>query len=178
VHAWVCGEHGAAQVPLWSSVRIRGAEVTAPELRRLKREPRTERFSDELRGHQVRIRDLLVADRVKDAFEAVEALPPDLRAAIEPFVTFHCLHSTPSATANATCDLIRAVQSGREAVVGAQIRLDGEFRGMRTPIGLPVLVDSSGWNAVVCPQLSHDEGVELDVVAATLEKALREWTSA
>lgn len=22
VHAWVCGEHGAAQVPLWSSVRI------------------------------------------------------------------------------------------------------------------------------------------------------------
>src|SRR5215218_1615109 len=177
VHAWVCGEHGAAQVPLWSSVRIRGVEVTAAELRHFRRGPRTERFGDELRAHQSSIRELLLADRVKGAFEAVEALPPDLRAAIEPFVTFHCLHSTPSATANATCDVIRAVQSGREAVVGAQVRLDGEFRGLRTTMGIPVLVDSSGWKAVVCPQLSNAEGDELDFVAATIEKHLGEWTS-
>ena len=177
VHAWVCGEHGAAQVPLWSSVRIRGVELTAAEITRLRRGPRTERFGDELRAHQASIRELLLADRVKGAFEAVEALPPDLRAAIEPFVTFHCLHSTPSATANATCDVIRAVQSGREAVVGAQVRLDGEFRGFRTTMGIPVLVDSSGWKAVVCPQLSNAEGDELDFVAATIEKNLGEWTS-
>src|SRR5829696_2151160 len=136
-----------------------------------------ERFGDELRAHQASIRELLLSDRVKGAFEAVEALPPDLRAAIEPFVTFYCLHSTPSATANATCDVIRAVQSGREAVVGAQVRLDGEFRGFRTAIGIPVLVDSSGWKAVVCPQLSDSEGDELDFVAASIEKNLGEWTS-
>jgi malate dehydrogenase len=176
VHAWVCGEHGAAQVPLWSSVRIRGVELTATELSRLRRS-RSKCFGDELRARQSGIRELLLADRVKEAFEAVEALPPDLRAAIEPFVTFHCLHSTPSATANATCDIVRAVQSGREAVVGAQVRLDGEFRGFRTTIGLPVLVDSSGWKAVVCPQLSSGEAEELDLVAATLEKNLGMWTS-
>jgi malate dehydrogenase len=177
VHAWVCGEHGAAQVPLWSSIRIRGVEVTAAELRGLRRGPRTERFGDELRAHQTSIRELLLADRVKGAFDAVQALPPDLRAAIEPFVTFHCLHSTPSATANATCDVIRAVQSGREAVVGAQVRLDGEFRGFRTTIGLPVLVDSSGWTAVVCPQLSESEEVELDIAAGAIGQNLAEWTS-
>src|SRR5215204_1768590 len=176
VHAWVCGEHGAAQVPLWSSVRIRGVELTATELSRLRRS-RPKGFGDELRARQSGIRELLLADRVKEAFEAVEALPPDLRAAIEPFVTFHCLHSTPSATANATCDIVRAVQSGRDAVVGAQVRLDGEFRGFRTTIGLPVLVDSSGWKAVVCPQLSSAEGDELDFVAATIEKNLGEWRS-
>jgi malate dehydrogenase len=177
IHAWVCGEHGAAQVPLWSSVRIRGVEPSAAELSRFRREPRDQRFGDELREHQTTIRELLLADRVKEAFTAVEALAPDLRAAIEPFVTFHCLHSTPSATANATCDVIRAVQSGREAVVGAQVRLDGEFRGFQTTIGVPVLVDSSGWKAVVCPELSVAEGTELDIVAATLRQNLAEWTS-
>ena len=96
-------------------------ELTAAEITRLRRGPRTERFGGELRAHQASIRELLLADRVKGAFEAVEALPPDLRAAIEPFVTFHCLHSTPSATANATCDVIRAVQSGREAVVAGSM---------------------------------------------------------
>src|SRR4051794_254620 len=75
VHAWVCGEHGAAQVPLWSSVRIQGLEATAIQLSRLRREPRTECFGDELRAHQTSIRELLLADRVKEAFDAVEALP-------------------------------------------------------------------------------------------------------
>ena len=35
-----------------------------------------------------------------------------------------------------------------------------------------MLVDSSGWKAVVCPQLSNAEGDELDFVAATIEKNL------
>jgi malate/lactate dehydrogenase len=119
---------------------------------------------------------MLAAERVKDAFEAVEALAPDFRAAIEPFVTFHCLHSTPSATANATCDVIRAVQSGREGVIGAQVRLDGEFRTYRATMGIPVLVDSSGWKAVVCPELAADDAAELDVVAEALSRHLAEWT--
>jgi malate dehydrogenase len=175
VHAWVCGEHGAAQVPRWSSVRIRGIEPTAGELSRLRRAPRTQSFGDELREHQAIFRELLLSDRVAKAFEAVEALAPDLRAAIEPFITFHCLHSTPSATANATCDVVRAVQSGREAVVGAQVRLDGEFRDFRTTIGLPVLADSSGWTAVVCPQLTDTEERELEAVAEGLRANLSEW---
>ena len=176
VHAWVCGEHGAAQVPLWSSVRIRGAEPTAAELTRLQRGPRIQRFADELRVHQMHIRELVCADRVSEAFQTVETLAPDFRAAIEPFITFHCLHSTPSATANAACDVVRSLQSGREAVVGAQVRLDREFRDLQTTIGVPVLVDSSGWKAVVCPQLTLVEGNELEAVAETLRISLHEWT--
>jgi len=176
VHAWVCGEHGAAQVPLWSSVRIRGVEPSATELRSLKRGQRTSRFGNDLRAQQANIRQLLAVDRVKEAFEAVAALAPDLRAAIEPFATFHCLHSTPSATANATCDVIRALQSGREGVVGAQVRIEGEFRGFQTTIGVPVLVDSGGWTSVICPQLTAEEGAELDDVAEAIRNNLAEWT--
>ena len=177
VHAWVCGEHGAAQVPLWSSVRIHGLQPPASELARLRGEGRAQSFAPELKAHQLRIRDLLTLEKVQEAFDAVEALPPDLRAAIEPFVTFHCLHSTPNATANATCDIVRALRSGREAVLGAQVRLDGEFRDLHTTIGLPVIADSSGWTAVICPQLSRHEAEQLDEVADTLKASLAQWTA-
>jgi hypothetical protein len=54
---------------------------------------------------------------------------------LEPFVTSHCLHSTPNATANATLDLVLALASNRASVVG-----------------VPVLVDTLGWSRVECPR--------------------------
>jgi malate dehydrogenase len=51
VHAWVCGD-GAAQVPLWGSVRVCGTKPAADELTRLRRGARTQPFGDELRANQ------------------------------------------------------------------------------------------------------------------------------
>lgn len=118
---------------------------------------------------------MLAQDRIRDAFEAVESLPPDLRAAIEPFVTFQCLHSTPNATANATCEVVRALRGEQERVVGAQVRLDGEFRSLRTTVGLPVLVDFAGWRAVACPELTNEEAAQLDSAATTIAANLGHW---
>lgn len=178
VHAWVCGEHGAAQVPLWSSVRIRGRDPqsTKEQIARLRGSGRAENLAEEMKQQQVRVRDLLARESIREAFDAVEALPPDLRAALEPFVTSQCLHSTPNATANATCEVVRALRNGREGVVGAQVRVDGEFRDLSTTVGLPVLVDASGWTAVVCPPLTDEEARQLDSAAATIRTNLAHWT--
>ena len=96
---------------------------------------------------------------------------------LEPFITAHCLHSTPNATANATLDVIRALCSARESVVGAQVRLEGEVYGLSTPIGVPVLVGTGGWSRVVCPPLSEEEAARLAVVAEAIEANLAQWTS-
>lgn len=177
VHAWVCGEHGEAQVPLWSSVQLLGMDG-AEARQRLSRIRGARRLADlpaEIARHREQILALVAAERIREAFDAVEALPPDLRTVLEPFVTVHCLHSSPNATANATCDLVRALGRGRESVVGAQVCLAGELLGLRTSIGLPVLVNAAGWSQVVCPPLADDETHHLATVAGTIGANLARW---
>jgi len=173
VHAWVCGEHGEGQVPLWSSVQILGK--TPAHAAALRGVDRKANFLDEITHHKQHMYALLSAERIRDAFDLVEGLPPDLRVVLEPFITAHCLHSTPNATANATCDVIRALSSGRESVIAAQVRLDGEFLGLQSVAGLPVLANAAGWSQVVCPPLSDTERAHLLDVAATIEANLAQW---
>jgi len=179
VHARVLGEHGDAQVPLWSDVRLLG-EPSEQEKRRLA-ELRAARehgnVTGEIGHHRERVFGILGAERIREAFDAVEALPPDLRVMIEPFVTAHCLHSTANATANATLDLVRALCSDRESVVGAQVCLEGEVYGLDTVVGVPVLAGAGGWSRVVCPPLTEEESGRLAAAAATIRASLATWTS-
>jgi malate dehydrogenase len=177
VHAWVCGEHGEAQVPLWSSVQLLGIDPidARQRLARMRGDRHLADFPAEIAQHKRQVFELVTAERIRDAFAAVEALPPDIRVVLEPFVTAHCLHSSPNATANATCDLIRAVRRGRELAVGAQVRLAGEFRDLQISIGLPVLVNAVGWSQVLCPPLADDEAQQLTEAAATITANLAQW---
>lgn len=98
VHAWVLGEHGEAQVPLWSDVRLLGessgdAGLIVDGLRTGSGHP-----ASEVERHRGLVFELLAEERVREAFDTAEALPPELRIMLEPFVTAHCLHSTPNAT--------------------------------------------------------------------------------
>jgi malate dehydrogenase len=95
---------------------------------------------------------------------------------LEPFVTAHCLHSTPNATANATLDLVLALASNRPSVVGAQVSLEGEVFGLDTVVGVPVLVDTLGWSRVECPLLTGEEQERLQEVAATIRANLADWS--
>jgi malate dehydrogenase len=128
-------------------------------------------FPAEIARHKPRVFALLAAERIREAFATVEALPPDLRVVLEPFVTAHCLHSS----ANATCDVIRALRRGRESVVGAQVRLAGEFLDLQTSIAVPVLVNAAAWSQVVCPPLADDEAHQLRTAAATITANLARW---
>jgi malate dehydrogenase len=177
VHAWVCGEHGEAQVPLWSSVQLLGVDPidARQRLASIRGDRHLTDFPAEIAQHKGQIFDLVAAERIRDAIAAVEALPSDLRVVLEPFVTAHCLHSSPNATANATCDVIRALRRGRESVVGAQVRLVGEFLDLQTSIGLPMLVNAAGWSQVVCPPLAGEEAQQLRKAAATISTNLAQW---
>lgn len=175
VHAWVVGEHGEAQVPLWSDVRLLGgssgeAERIVAGLRSGPRHP-----GSEVGRHRDLVFGLLAEERISDAFATVEALPPELRIMLEPFVTAHCLHSTPNATANATLDLVLALGSNRASVVGAQVSLEGEVFGLDTVVGVPVLVDALGWSRVECPPLTGEEQERLKEAAGAITANLAEW---
>jgi malate dehydrogenase len=179
VHAWVLGEHGDAIVPLWSDVRITGLDPD--RLRATVARSRGAHALDELDRAIAAAREhafaLVAKGRIRDAYGHVEALPPDLRITIEPFLTVHCLHSSVNATANATLDLVRALASGRDSVVGAQVQLAGELGGIETVVGVPVIVNAGGWSQVVCPPLAADEQRQLARAAGTIAANLAAWTS-
>jgi malate/lactate dehydrogenase len=79
--------------------------------------------------------------------------------------------------ANATLDLVRALASGRDSVVGAQVRLAGELPGIETVVGVPVIVNAHGWSQVVCPPLAVDEQRQLDCAVRIIAENLAAWTS-
>ena len=72
---------------------------------------------------------------------------------------------------------MRALASGRDSVVGAQVPLAGELPGIGTVIGLPVIVNAGGWSRVVCPPLAADEQRQLERAARTITENLAAWTS-
>ncbi len=178
-HAWVLGEHGDAIVPLWSDVRVAGLDPD--QLRTTVARIRGAHVLDELGQTIAAARErafaLVTDDRIREAYAHVEALAPDLRIAIEPFLTAHCLHSSVNATANATLDLVRALSRGRDSVVGAQVQLAGEVLGLETVVGVPVIVNAGGWSQVVCPPLAADEKRQVDRAAQTIAQNLAAWTS-
>jgi malate dehydrogenase len=179
VHAWVLGEHGDAIVPLWSDVRLAGIDPARLRtiVARIRGKHALEELGQAIAAARERAFALVMKGRIRDAYAHVEALAPDLRIAIEPFLTAHCLHSSVNATANATLDLVRALASGRDSVVGAQVQLAGELPGIETVVGVPVIVNAHGWSQVVCPPLAADEQRQLERAARTIAENLAAWTS-
>ena len=75
----------------------------------------------------------------------LRGLVPDARIFVEPFVTAHCIHSTPNATANATLQLIAAALAGDGRAVNGQVRLCGEAHGVTGVCGIPLTLNRQGW---------------------------------
>ena len=128
-----------------------------------------------MRAARAEILTLLEAEEIEASYKAVHALPPDLRIVIEPFITCHCLHTTANATANATCDIVRALTTGRDSLVAAQVKLEGETHDLNTVCGMPVVVNARGWSRVVCPDLAADEEAQLQRSCETIATNLATW---
>ena len=62
-----------------------------------------------------------------------------------------------AATANVTVDLVQNLLEGREVVVSGQVQLDGEFYGLRKPLGVPIVRNASRLDQVVPLQLWAEE---------------------
>jgi malate dehydrogenase len=177
VHAFVVGEHGDGLLPLWSTVRIYGmdADELQPALWRMRGERSLAAFTEEARREKRIMLEWLQQGRVREAFEYVDRLPPDLRVVLKPYITHLSGAKTASTTANVTVDLVRTLMDGREIVVAGQVRLDGEFYNLHTSIGVPIVVGNQGWSQVVPLKLWEDEERMLLQAASSLQDRIREW---
>ena len=131
-------------------------------------------FPAEVAREKQTVTDYLEQGNIKEAYSYVDSLPPDLRVVAKPFVTHVSGAKTISATANVTTDLIQNLLEGREMVVSGQVQLDGEFYGLHTPLGVPIVVTPYGWTQVVPIQLWAEEAELLHKVADQLNQRLKE----
>ena len=179
VQGFVAGEHGENMVPLWSSVRVQGMDTEELEetLKRLRQGRSLSQFPVELAQEKKGIFEHLHRGEIHAAYALVDRLPPDLRVVLKPFVTHLSGAKTISATANVTVDLVKTLLDGREAVISGQVQLSGEFYGIQTPFGVPIIVTPFGWTQVVSIQLWEEEVRMLKQMADRIGQMLREVRS-
>lgn len=167
VQAVMLGQHGDHLVPVWSRVTVDDRDPV--EVRTTIDDLRSGRslatLPDEIRHHRTELLDLVARGEIHEAFARVAQLPPDLRAAIKPFLVHTTAgHTTEIITAHAVAELIGHVLDGKDAVVPAQVVLDGEL-GRHGIAGMTVRISPDGWSEVVDPDLAEDE---LDALAEAL----------
>jgi malate dehydrogenase len=179
VSADVVGEHGDDMVPVWSSVRCYGMdrEELAGRLERFRRGHTVGQFPEELQREKKAVLELLSAGSVREGFDRVDRLPPDLRVVLKPYVTHLSGAKTATATANVTVDLVRTLMDGREIVVAGQVRLEGEWYGIHASLGVPIVVSNQGWTQVVPLQLWEDEARLVHQVADSIRDKIRRWST-
>lgn len=179
VRAMVLGEHGDGIVPLWSSVTIQG--FSDSETKRAIQNVRSSTTSHDFPETLVRMRHEIIQiaseGNIADAFRRFDALPPDVRVIIGPFLTLFSGSKTDIATANATVDLIKSMLSGKDTVIAAQISLRGEFLGIVGPIGAPVLITPKGWDAIYPLTISKGEQKLFFRSAQSIQRKLLLWNT-
>ncbi|MBD3885527.1 malate dehydrogenase [Phormidium tenue FACHB-886] len=175
VQGFVVGEHGDNMVPLWSSVQVQGMDREELEvaLERLRRGNSTAQFPSRLAQEKQVIFDYLNQENIQAAFAYVDRLCPDLRVVLKPYVTHLSGAKTISATANVTVDLVRTLLDGREVVISGQVQLSGEFYGIQTPFGVPIVLTPFGWTQVVPLQLWEEEVRMLKQMSERVGQLLR-----
>ena len=174
VHAFMVGEHGSGMVPLWSGVHVYGI---APEDLKAAVRRMHPHGVDEYPGAVSRaftqLSTLIRAGRMAEAYETVDALPPDVRVAVGPFVTHYSGAKTVIATARATMEFIRTITQGADALVCGQITLDGTY-GIHGTVGVPFVVGNRGVDRVFEIPLDAGELESLQQSALAIgEKILR-----
>ena len=180
VSGFMLGEHGDAQVPVWSSVQVHGmagAEL-GETIRRLRQGARAEDFQAIVTRERTVATELLRAGKVAEAFVRVETLSPDVRVIVKPYITHLSGSKTVLATANVTVDLVSTLLDGREVLVAGQAMLEGDFYGMQGPLGVPVVAGANGISRVVEIPLSDSELAQLAAISKTVQRQVQDWMSA
>jgi malate dehydrogenase len=141
VRGLVIGQHGPGMVPLWSSVGAFGMdnEEGWGKLRQSRDKNRV--TPREAIGT---VRDLLVAGKVKAATAKVQEMPADLRVLAGPYVTHMTGAKTRVGTAGIVLRLIETITTGNQVLTACQTRVCGEFLGVNSVIGVPVLLNNQG----------------------------------
>jgi len=121
------------------------------------------RIEEDLRG--------IVAGDVHGAFAHAAQLPPEIRAAVKPFLIHTTAgHTTEIVTAHSVADIIDTVINAEPTVLPLQVMLDNEYLELAGVGGVPVRLSAQGWTEVIDLGLAEDEVAALrrafDAVAA------------
>ena len=175
------GEHGSAQVPIWSSVSIHGLgpEETRDTISQLRRGTETADFDVLCAQARAHLEALVAAGQVAEAFAWIDTLPPDARVVLKPFITHFSGAKTVRATANVTVDLVTNLLDGREVLVaGRRMCAPASFYNLTGPLGVPVIVGPSGIRRMVELPLTASERARMTKIAAEVNDHLKHWMSA
>lgn len=177
VAGFMIGEHGDAQVPIWSSVQVHGMQpdelrATVEKLRRGLTLPE---YAETCARERQALGGLLREGRVAEAFARVDSLAPDVRVVIKPYVTHLSGAKTVKATANVTVDLVRTLLDGREVLVAGQFLLQGDFYGLSGPLGVPVIIGPGGVARVVEVPLSAEEREQIGRISGAVQQKVAGW---
>jgi malate dehydrogenase len=146
VRASVLGEHGLGMVPVWSTVELTTRQKEANSaLAALRKQSEAIDLRERVAALQNSVVALLEQEKIAEAYEVTRCALPDARIFIEPFITAHCMRSTPNATANATLHVIAAALADDHRRIHGQVMLAGECLDIRGTFGIPIALDLRGW---------------------------------
>jgi malate dehydrogenase len=146
VRVTVLGEHGLGMVPIWSSVELTTPNKEADEALETQRKKSKEiDLRERVASLERSVVALLEEEKIVEAYEATRRALPDARIFIEPFITTHCMRSTPNATANATLHVIAAALADDHRRIHGQVMLEGECFCIHGAFGIPIALDRRGW---------------------------------
>jgi len=174
VDAEMWGQHGDHLVPMWSTMRVRGAEKSRVDdlIGLATQDRKLSDLPEEIRVARDHAFSLIERGDVPAAYAFIQAQLPDVRAAVKPFFThFTAGRTTELATAHAVTDVVGFIGSGMKMAIPAQVLLDGDWPGLHGPVAVPVLTDPTGWSQVVPEEISAEEQTAL-VVAVDAISAL------
>jgi malate dehydrogenase len=179
VRASVLGEHGEAMVPAWSTVELLVANASLLDaLSEVKERSARIPLRERVVALQTEVRELLQAGLVPEAYEAARRALPDARIFVEPFITAHCMHSTPNATTNATLHFLSAVIASDGRRMHGQVLLNGEVAGIHGVCGVPITLSRRGWRQEDINDLSAAERERLVASADSIRKFTSEILAA
>ena len=174
VHAWMLGQHGDFLAPIWSQIQVRGvmSAAVAALVERVRAGRSLTDLPQEVRTHKAQMVALVRSGQVRAAYDLVQSLPPDLRAAVKPFFThFTAGHTTEVVTAHAVADIVAALVAGEQRVFPAQVALAGEWLGLHGVVGTPVMLSLDGWEHVYPLELRTDETTAIAAAATAIASA-------
>ena len=179
VSGFMIGEHGDAQMPVWSSVRVFGmddAEMSGV-VTRLRRGTEETDYRLSVLAETARLLQMVQVGNVAAAFAEADGLPPDVRVVVRPFITHFSGAKTVRATANATVSLVERLLAGDDVFLAAQVLLhDGEFHGLpAVPFGVPVIASASGVRRVVELPLTATEEAQAQAIARATQEKVSQW---
>jgi malate dehydrogenase len=159
IHGFMVGEHGANVVPLWSSVHIYGykGEELRQALEKIRRGHSTANFFEDVARVRQKTSPLIAQGKIRQAYDLVAPHPPGMRAALNPFITHLSGAKTVMGTAQVTMELLRTITLGSDALIAGQVKLEGDFHGLHSTIGVPFVVGNQGVSRVIDLYLTEEE---------------------